>query len=83
MSRTKKCRLSAKRLSLYLDGQCSEKQKLYVEDHLSWCRSCQQELILLRASRLIFKSFPSIKLPSTLDKNFIKKLREEKPALEQ
>jgi len=78
MAQMERCKFSTKRLSFYIDGQLSNKARLIVEKHLSICKYCQNEAILLYNARLALKSFPSIKIPSTLDKNFTNRLYEHK-----
>lgn len=74
MAKMERCKFSTKRLSFYIDGQLSDRACLIVEDHLSICKHCQNEAILLYNARLALKSFPKVKIPTTLDKKFINKL---------
>lgn len=73
-----KCKFSSKRLSFYIDGQLSYRAKRRVEKHLSACKRCQQEMILLRTARLALKSFSDVKPPDSMDRDFIHRLQQEK-----
>ena len=68
-----RCKFSPQRLSFYIDGQSSNKEKTALKKHLKTCECCQEEIILLQIARLALKSFASVKLPLTLDKHFIEK----------
>lgn len=74
MVQMERCKLATKRLSFYIDGQLSDKARLVVEKHLSTCKYCQNEAILLWNARLVLKSFSSVRIPTSLDKKFTKKL---------
>jgi len=78
MVQMEKCKFSAKRLSFYIDGQLSDTSRLIVENHLSKCKYCQNEAILLYNASLALRSFPIVKIPPTLDRNFTKKLHNTK-----
>lgn len=74
MAKMERCRFSTKRLSFYIDRQLSDRARLIVEKHLSICKYCQNEIILLYNARLALKNFPRIRIPSTLDKKFTNRL---------
>lgn len=72
-----RCKFSTKRLSYYIDGQLSDKARLMVEKHLSKCKYCQNEVILLYNARLVLKKFSVIKMPKVLDIKFKQRLYKE------
>lgn len=74
-----KCKFIARRLSLYLDGECSEEERESIVKHISRCKHCQNQLILFRTSRLALKSIPNLKLPAAFDNDFIDKLNHLYP----
>lgn len=71
-----RCKFSPKRLSFYIDGQLSYRTNGIVEKHLSTCKHCRQEMILLRTARLALRSFSDVKLPPSMDKDFIDRLHQ-------
>lgn len=75
-----KCKLLTRRLSLYLDGQCSEEEKESIVKHIAACKHCQDQLILFRTSRLALKSIPNLKLSTAFDNNLIDKLNHLDPS---
>ena len=51
MSRLSACRDSARALGPYLDGECDPAQMIEIDEHVSSCETCREEVQLLRATR--------------------------------
>ena len=71
-----RCKFAPQRLSLYIDGQCSDREKSAIKSHIAECPDCQEELLFLLIAKSSLKAFSNVKIPQTLDKGIIDKLHK-------
>lgn len=53
------CQEIKEQLSAYIDGQLTSSEKSSIEEHLAFCKPCQEELASLRATKRILGHMPS------------------------
>lgn len=73
-------------LSEYADGMLPERKKAWVEEHLSACAACAEELKQLQELKAQLHELPAVKLSSDFDVNFKSALlvaRQEKIAAQR
>lgn len=78
-----KCREAKRFLSLFLDGQLSQKRSLEIKTHLEKCRDCSNEVLLLRESWDLLKQHEPIASSSGFKADFWKRLAQEELSLEK
>ena len=53
-------------LSAYIDGEVSASETLRVEEHLSGCQECQDELASLRSTVGLLRRLPELAVPRSV-----------------
>jgi predicted anti-sigma-YlaC factor YlaD len=71
-----RCKFTPQRLSIYIDGQCSDKEKAVIKKHISECPNCQEELLFLLIAKSSLKTLSNVKIPHTLDNGIADKLHK-------
>lgn len=72
------CRYVRKRLSPYLDGELSRREREKVERHLAACPACRKELVLLKETVLLVSQLPPVKEQQEIAPEVIARIRNRK-----
>jgi len=73
-----RCKRVRQKLITYLDGELKERQKLLMEEHLSQCDKCREEVDSLLKISNFLKSWENIKPSQCLEVNFWRRVSSGK-----